>query len=56
MPNDECIDCQIICEKCASCASQDYCADMHIPAFINKTGCEQYIPKLDEMGEDDDRQ
>ena len=54
MSNNECIACQIICEKCASCASQDYCADMQIPAFMNKTGCDQYIPKLDEVGEEDD--
>ena len=53
MLNSECIDCQIICDKCASCASQDYCADMQIPAFMNKTGCDQYIPKLDNVGEED---
>lgn len=52
MLNNVCVSCQIIGEKCATCASQDYCADMQIPAFINKAGCEHYIPKLDEVGEE----
>lgn len=39
-------------KKCTTCASQDYCADMQIPAFVNKAGCEHYIPKLDEVGEE----
>ena len=52
MPNNVCVSCQIIGEKCASCASQNYCADMQIPAFVNKVGCEHHIPKLDEAGEE----
>lgn len=59
MSNNECLSCRIswvnsedMCEKCASCASQNYCADMQIPAFVNKVGCEHHIPKLDEAGEE----
>ena len=38
---------------CTTCASQNYCKDMCIPAYVNKTGCAYHILKLDETGETD---